>query len=69
MQDIEGAAKEMKTWMTAKQAASYVGMSQDEFRKLAKTTPDIVEYRISERRVRYYRGDLDEWMFSRASKI
>ncbi len=64
VEDILGAAEEMKTWMTAKQAASYLSMSENEFRKFVREE-DIHEYRISERRVRFLRSDLDDWMHTR----
>ncbi len=66
-EEILGAVEGLRTWMDAGQAAAYIGMSPDEFRKLVRETPEIPEYRISERRVRYHRPDLDEWMLSRAS--
>ncbi len=46
--------------MDAHQAARYLGMDLTEFRKLSKADPDFPQHRISERRVRYYREELDE---------
>ena len=52
-------------WMDARQAARYLGMDPTKFRKLAKSERDFPEHRISERRVRYYREELDEWLLRR----
>lgn len=64
VEEILGATEQLKTWMTAKQAADYLSMSENEFRKLVKEER-IHEYRISERRVRFLRDDLDNWMHGR----
>ncbi len=62
---IATAVAAMPTWMDAHQAARYLGMDLTEFRKLAKSDPDFPQHKISERRIRYYREELDEWLLGR----
>ncbi len=62
---IARAVAAMPAWMDAQQAACYLGMDLTEFRKLSKSDPDFPQHRISERRIRYYREELDEWLLRR----
>jgi excisionase family DNA binding protein len=63
--EIARAVHRYPTWMDAREAARYLGMHLTEFRKLTKSEKDFPEHRISERRVRYYREELDEWLLRR----
>ena len=52
---------EQRAWMDSKEAAEFLGLPLDEFRRLAPTLP---RHKISERRYRYYAPELTEWLLS-----
>lgn len=62
LERLAGQMAEQRAWMDSKEAAEFIGMPLDEFKRIAPTLP---RHKITDRRYRYYAPELTEWLLAR----